>query len=61
MPRNQLIAASICQLWIHLRGVSSPIWRRVWLSPAITIAGLLDIVREAMGWEDIHLHEFTIL
>jgi hypothetical protein len=48
------------QLRIHLRGVSPPIWRRVRVSADITIAALHDVIQAAMGWEDIHLHQFFI-
>lgn len=48
------------QLRLHLRGVSPPVWRRVVVPAGVTIEDLHAIIQTAMGWEDIHLHQFTI-
>jgi len=48
------------QLRINLFGVSPPVRRRVRVSADTTIAKLHDIIQVAMGWQDVHLHEFCI-
>jgi hypothetical protein len=48
------------QLKITLRGSKPPIWRRVLVPGALTLAQLHDVVQTAMGWCDGHLHGFEI-
>ncbi|MHB1766321.1 MAG: plasmid pRiA4b ORF-3 family protein [Phycisphaerae bacterium] len=48
------------QLKIALRGSKPPIWRRVIVPEDITLAKLHVVIQVAMGWDDGHLHEFTI-
>ena len=49
----------MCQLRISLRGVSKPpVWRRVVVPADLTLGELHDVIVEAMGWEDSHLHMF---
>jgi len=48
------------QLKISLRGVSKPpVWRRVAVSPDITLAELHQVILRAMGWHGGHLHVFS--
>jgi hypothetical protein len=50
----------VYQLKISLRGVSKPpVWRRVAVSPDITLAELHEVIRRAMGWHGGHLHVFS--
>jgi hypothetical protein len=58
MPAKQ--ADPIYRLKITLREVKPPIWRRVEVPGGISLASLHEILNEAMGWFDGHLHEFTI-
>ena len=51
---------SVYQLRLHLRGVSPPVWRRVLIPSTSTVAELHDVIQDAMGWGDLHLHQFTI-
>lgn len=51
---------AVYQLKIQLLDVKPPVWRRVRVSGDTTLAGLHDVIQAAMGWEDYHLHEFTI-
>ena len=51
---------SVYQLRLHLRGVSPPVWRRVLVPSASTIAELHNVIQATMGWGDVHLHQFTI-
>lgn len=50
----------VYQVRISLRHVDPPIWRRVRLRSDTTIAQLHAIVQIAMGWQDVHLHQFRI-
>ena len=45
---------------ITLKGSTPPIWRRVYVSADSTLAELHDVIQQAMGWHDGHLHEFVI-
>jgi hypothetical protein len=58
MPAKQ--ADSIYRLKITLREVKPPIWRRVEVPGGIALASLHEILNEAMGWFDGHLHDFEI-
>ncbi len=51
---------AIYQLKITLWGSKPPIWRRVQTPGSTTLAGLHHIIQVAMGWEDYHLHQFSI-
>jgi hypothetical protein len=57
---NISAAEAICQIKIVLLGTKPPIWRRVLVPAAFTLAQLHDVVQAAMGWEDCHLHLFHI-
>jgi hypothetical protein len=48
------------QLRIRLFEVRPPIWRRVLVPTTITLDRLHAVVQEAMGWSDMHLHEFGL-
>ncbi|NET47129.1 plasmid pRiA4b ORF-3 family protein [Okeania sp. SIO2B3] len=50
----------IYQLKVVLLGISPMIWRRLLVKSDSTIEDLHYILQIAMGWEDIHLHYFTI-
>ncbi|MCH9647723.1 MAG: plasmid pRiA4b ORF-3 family protein [Deltaproteobacteria bacterium] len=50
----------IYQLKIHLVGISPMIWRRLLVASETTIAQFHHILQVAMGWENFHLHRFTI-
>ena len=50
----------VYQLKVVLQGISPMIWRRVLVKSDRTIKDLHYIIQIAMGWEDIHLHYFTI-
>lgn len=51
---------AIYQLKISLRHIKPPIWRRVQVFNSITLEELHWIIQIVMGWEDYHLHQFTI-
>jgi hypothetical protein len=47
-------------LKITLRGIRPPVWRRVRVASDMTLRMLHQVIQEAMGWEDTHLHEFEV-
>jgi hypothetical protein len=49
----------VYQLKITLKDVRPPIWRRVLVADG-TLEDLHDVIQDAMGWQDSHLHSFTI-
>ena len=50
----------VYKLMIELRWVGEPqVWRKVLVPAQITLDDLHDVIQEAMGWEDDHLHSFT--
>src|ERR1039458_1252698 len=48
----------IYQIKVTLLGTNPPIWRRLLVPAALTLAQLHDVVQTAMGWQDGHMHEF---
>ncbi len=52
--------AKIYQLKIQLEYTEPPIWRRILVSGDITLGKLHEVIQEAMGWTNTHLHEFMI-
>ncbi len=52
--------ATVYQLKVSLRDISPMIWRRLLVASHTTIAQLHDILQIAMGWEDLHLHQFRV-
>ena len=48
------------QLKITLREVSEPpVWRRVLVPSDVTLADLHEVIQQAMGWENYHMHVFS--
>lgn len=47
-------------LRIELEGIRPEIWRTVMVPAKITLRRLHDVIQAAMGWDDSHLHSFTI-
>lgn len=60
MPRSPSQKVPAYQLRIQLRGVSPPIWRRVLVPVDSSIRTLHAVIQASMGWENIHLNQFTI-
>lgn len=50
----------IYQIKVTLRDTHPPIWRRILVPGNTTLLKLHDILQIVMGWEDYHLHMFTI-
>jgi hypothetical protein len=53
-------APEILQFKIWLLGISPMIWRRVQVPASMTLRELHGIFQVAMGWEGIHLFQFTL-
>jgi hypothetical protein len=51
---------SIHQLKVTLRSVRPPVWRRLQVPSTISLGDLHFVLQAAMGWEDYHLHLFSI-
>lgn len=52
--------ALVYQLKITLRGVSKPpVWRRILVPAHITLRDLHEVIQQAMGWDDYHMHVFS--
>ncbi|MFE7295104.1 plasmid pRiA4b ORF-3 family protein [Streptomyces sp. NPDC057579] len=49
---------SVHQLKVGLEGVKPPVWRRLVVPSHITLGSLHDVIQEAFGWQDMHLHAF---
>ena len=52
--------AQIYQIKVTLDDTRPPIWRRILAPGNITLLKLHDILQIVMGWEDYHLHMYTI-
>jgi hypothetical protein len=50
----------IAQLRIDLLGFKPPIWRRVQVPAAFTLADLHDTIQAVFAWQDSHLHAFEV-
>ncbi|MBU1707555.1 plasmid pRiA4b ORF-3 family protein [bacterium] len=53
--------SQIYQFKIKLQGSEPPIWRRIQVSKAYSFWDLHVAIQDAMGWEDYHLHEFSMI
>lgn len=51
---------SVYQIKVTLIGSKPPIWRRFLVPDTTTLYRLHDILQIVMGWQDYHLHMFTI-
>src|SRR4030095_3771456 len=52
---------NIYQFKISLQYIKPPIWRRIQVPDFHTFWDLHCAIQDAMGWDDYHLHEFSIL
>jgi len=61
MPTKKMLdSQEIFQIKITLLGTRPPIWRRVLVPTSLTMEQLHHVLQAAMGWEDYHMHEFSI-
>ncbi len=54
------VTIKVYQLKVSLRAITPLIWRRLLVTSDTTIAQLHAVLQIAMGWEDLHLHQFRI-
>ncbi len=51
----------VLQLKVSLTGASKPpVWRRLLVPATIRLNRLHDVIQAAMGWDDYHLHAFSV-
>ena len=50
----------VYQIKVTLKGSKPPIWRRILVTEGTTLGRLHGILQAVMGWQDYHLHEFTV-
>jgi DNA invertase Pin-like site-specific DNA recombinase len=50
----------VYQLKITLKNIRPPIWRRIQVLSSTTLEQLHVIVQEVMGWDNYHMHSFSI-
>jgi DNA invertase Pin-like site-specific DNA recombinase len=50
----------VYQLKITLKNIRPPIWRRIQVLSSTTLEQLHLIVQEVMGWDNYHMHSFSI-
>jgi hypothetical protein len=61
MPaKKSAVPSEVFQLKVTLLGAMPPIWRRLLVPADLTLAQLHDVLQAAMGWEDGHMHEFSV-
>ena len=49
---------TVHQLKISLQGAAPPLWRRIQLPSEASLGFLHDVIQQAFGWDDSHLHRF---
>ena len=50
----------VFQLKVTLEGIRPPIWRRIQVRGEMSLFKLHKILQVVMGWQDYHLHQFSI-
>jgi hypothetical protein len=50
----------VLELDVVLKDVRPRVWRQLRVPGTYTLANLHDVLQMAMGWENAHLHQFTI-
>lgn len=51
----------VFQFKISLQEIEPLIWRRIQISDLCTFWSLHVAIQDALGWQDCHLHEFTVI
>jgi pRiA4b ORF-3-like protein len=60
-PRKRIVgSAPIYQFKVTLIGIIPPIWRRIHVAGAYTLAQFHRVLQVAMGWENPHLYMFRV-
>lgn len=58
MPSSS--GSAVYRLRLTLDDVAPTVWRRVLVPGSATLAALHKMIQAAMGWENLHLHNFVI-
>ena len=58
--RRATLATVLYQLKVSLKDVKPAVWRRVVVPADFTLFQLHEVIQVVMGWQDCHLHDFTI-
>ena len=58
--KKKTIDPTVITLKVTLRGAKPPIWRRLLMPGAMTLADLHDAIQGVIGWHNSHLHAFEI-
>ncbi len=58
--KSQTKDVDVYQLKVTLAHSKPPIWRRILVTSDTTLSELHQIIQDAMGWDDEHLHMFVI-
>jgi len=53
------VSETVHRIRVTLQEIEPPVWRRVHVPSATTLAGLHAVLQVAMGWEDFHLYGFS--
>ena len=51
---------NVYQFKISLKGIEPKIWRRIQVPESYTFWDLHVAIQDSMGWDDYHLHSFTL-
>jgi hypothetical protein len=51
----------VCQLLLVLPKTEPLVWRRIYVPDGYSFWDLHVAIQDAMGWQDYHLHEFTVV
>jgi len=62
MPSKKILKElrKVYQIKVTLEGMRPPIWRRLEVLSDTTLDNLHLVLQVVMGWDNYHLHEFTI-
>ncbi|WP_019876704.1 plasmid pRiA4b ORF-3 family protein [Sporichthya polymorpha] len=58
--RTMKVGDPVVRMTVQLRDVDPPVWRRIEVPAAATLAELHTVLQAAMGWTDSHLHDFHV-
>ena len=53
-------AVEIARIKVTLKGIRPPIWRRLEVPVEMSMAHLSDVVLDAFGWSNSHLHQIEV-
>lgn len=59
-PARAVSPAPVYQLKLTLTEVTPPVWRRLRVRGNLSLERLHTVFQKALGWQDAHLHEWTV-